>query len=461
MIDDVILEKLLQQGEGYNLEYKEGYARDIASEICAFANAVGGTLLIGVRDDGSVKGIHYNNAKASQLQDTLSHINPKIDVTIDVLHYQGSKIVAITCPSGKAKPYISSGSIYVRVGPNTQKLTTAEEIRDFFQQSDRIFFDEVGNKSFKYPEDFDASKFREFLQKAGIDGSLDRQSLLENLQLFAVNGYFKNAGVLMFAKNTQRFVSTAAIRCLLFKGNTKRYILDDKLMEGSLLEQYDATIAYLKSKLELRYDIEGQGAGPRLEYYEIPEVALREAVVNAIVHRDYYEKGAQIMVEIYDNRVEITNPGGLVSAVPIEKFGQRSFSRNPLVFGLFHRTQLIEKVGSGIRRMRNAMEEADLPPPQFDLEGIFAIRLYRPVNFTRWLDSWRTILTENQASILEIIHQDKHTTTKQLSEQLGISTTAIEKNFQRLRKVRLLARVGSNKAGYWTIYYLDVEDFGE
>ena len=445
------IKELLQQGEGYNLEYKEGYAKDIASEVCAFANAAGGTLLIGVRDDGTVKGVHYDNAKASQLQDTLSHINPKIDVTVKTVEYQGVTIIAVSCPTGKAKPYIVFGSIFVRVGPNTQKLTTAEEMRDFFQQSDRIFFDEVGNKLFNYPKDFDDDRFQSFLKQARIDNSLDNKSLLENLQIFTEEGVFKNAGVLMFAKDVSRFVSTAAIRCLLFKGNTKRYIMDDKLMEGSLIEQYHATIAYLQSKLELRYDIEGQGAGPRREYYEIPEVALRESVVNAIVHRDYYEKGAQIMVEVYDNRVEITNPGGLAAAVPVSAFGTRSFSRNPLVFGLFHRTQLIEKVGSGIRRMRNAMEEYDLPPPQFGLEGIFVTRLYRPIDFDRWLDSWKSELSDNQVAILEAIHADSEITIPQLSKTVGISSTAVANNRQKLRDLGLLEHVGSNKAGRWHI----------
>lgn len=230
-----------------------------------------------------------------------------------------------------------------------------------------------------------------------------------------------------------------------------RYIMGDKLMEGSLIDQYHTAIAYLQSKLELRYDIEGQGAGPRREYYEIPEVALRESVVNAIVHRDYYEKGAQIMIEIYDNRVEITNPGGLAAAVPVSAFGTRSFSRNPLIFGLFHRTRLIEKVGSGIRRMRNAMEEYDLPPPQFHLKGIFVARFYRPIKFERWLNSWKSDLSNNQIAILTAIHADSEITIPQLSEKVGISATAVANNRQKLRALGLLEHVGSNKAGRWHI----------
>ena len=447
------LEELLKQGEGYNLEFKESYAKDIATEVCAFANAAGGTLLIGVRDNGTLKGVHYDNAKASHLQDTISRINPRLEVKVEAVEHQGQTLVVITCPTGPRKPYITSGAIYVRVGPNTQKLTTAEEMFDFFQRSDRVFFDEAECQAFRYPEDFDHNKFSAFRKQSGMDDVLEERLLLENLQLFTTNGLMKNAGVLLFAKDVSRFVSTAAVRCLLFKGTTKRYILDDKLVEGSLIEQYQGAITYLQSKLELRYDIEGQGAGPRREYLELPEVALREAVLNALTHRDYYERGAQIMVEVYDNRVEVTNPGGLVAAVPVEQFGQRSFSRNPLVFGLLHRAHLIEKVGSGVARMRNAMQSAGLPPPVFSLEGIFGVVLYRPMDFDRWILQWEKLLTKNQQNILRIVSEEATVTVPKISEKLGIARATVEKNMQRLKEIGLLKRIGSNKTGSWTIFF--------
>jgi ATP-dependent DNA helicase RecG len=141
---------------------------------------------------------------------------------------------------------------------------------------------------------------------------------------------------------------------------------------------------YLRDKLELRYIIDH--AGPRKEQLEIPEVALREAILNALAHRDYYEKGAVIMIEIYDDRVVISNPGPLVSAIPVEKFGKKSFSRNPLIFGLLTRQGLVEQIGSGISRMRKVMRDHGLPEPLFGLQGMFDITLYRSIDFDKWLN---------------------------------------------------------------------------
>ncbi|MBI2136386.1 hypothetical protein HYU06_04905 [Candidatus Woesearchaeota archaeon] len=112
------------------------------------------------------------------------------------------------------------------------------------------------------------------------------------------------------------------------------------------ISNYENAIKFLFRNLRLEYKIET--AGPREEILEIPEDALREAVVNAMVHRDYNEKGANIQIDIFDDRVEISNPGGLVSAIKKKEFGKKSISRNPLLFSLFKSVDLVEKVGSGI-----------------------------------------------------------------------------------------------------------------
>lgn len=134
---------------------------------------------------------------------------------------------------------------------------------------------------------------------------------------------------------------------------------------------------WLQGKLNVRYDIEGQGAGPRKEIWEIPETAFKEVIINSLSHRDYYDKGAVIHIEVFDDRVEISNPGGLVSAIAEAEFGHRSHSRNPLIFGLFARMHLVEQIGSGIRRINQVMNEAHLPEPIFRKEGIFVVVLKR------------------------------------------------------------------------------------
>ena len=181
---------------------------------------------------------------------------------------------------------------------------------------------------------------------------------------------------MFFGKEPERKFPHAIIRCVRFKGKDKVHIIDDKSFGGPLYEQYQDTLSWIESKLEVEYIIEG--TGPRKEIWEIPLDVFKEAVMNAICHRDLYEEGATVMVEVYDDRVEISNPGGLLPVVA-EKFGEKSMSRNPLIFGLFTRMHLVEKVGSGIPRMRRLMKEAGLPEPIFDTRGFFTVTFMKRV----------------------------------------------------------------------------------
>jgi len=446
------LEILIKQGEGYNIEFKRAIpskASDLADEICAFANAAGGTVIVGIDDNGNTVGITMDNTMRSRLQNVLNTIEPRIEVAVQELARDGKTVLCLQCKSGKEKPYIVSGSIFVRNGPNSEKITSANQMREFFQLSDRIFFDEGLCRNFKYPDDFDEELFNRFLTTAGISNVLPTQTLLDNLQLVTSDHHFKNGAVLFFGKKPQRFFPQAITRCLLFKGTDKVHIMDDKTFEGNLIEQYNGAYAYLYQKLNLNYIIEG--AGPRKEILEIPEEALKEALVNALCHRDYYARGAVTHVEIFDDRVDITNPGGLVLSIPKEEFGTRSFSRNSLVFGLFLRMDMVEKIGSGIKRMKDEMAAANLPEPAFGLEGFFTVTFYRPMEFEKWLNSWGLYLTPSLINVLKAINNNAFITKPELSEIIGQGHTSVSKYISQLREMGLLTRTGSRKTGNWTI----------
>jgi ATP-dependent DNA helicase RecG len=214
-------------------------------------------------------------------------------------------------------------------------LTTAEEMRSWFQLSECIFFDEVPCRKFDTERDLDIEFISEFKMLAGYHQDLSNEHLFSNLKLYTDDGYLKNGAALFFGKRPDELLDSAFVRCVAFDGIDKRFIEDDKRMCGTLYDQYRQTLSWLKKNLKVRYDIEGQGSKPRKELWEIPEVVLKEALVNALAHRDYYDKGARITVELFDDRLVITNPGGLVGSIPPEKFGTVSGSRNPLIFGLF------------------------------------------------------------------------------------------------------------------------------
>jgi ATP-dependent DNA helicase RecG len=332
MLNSTEIKSIIASGEGYNAEFKVSIPskiKEITEEVCAFANASGGVVLIGVDDTNTIKGITIDNAKRSAIQNSINEISPVLKCDFNIVEVDGKDIAVIEVPSGQNKPYVLSGAIYVRQGPNSQKLTTVEEMRDFFQQADKIYFDDAICKEANIEDDIAKENINTFRFEAGLVNATSDEQLFTNLKLVTNDGQLKNGTVLFFGSNPEKFFEKAVIRCVAFDGIDKRYIVDDKVMTGTLYQQYQKSMIWLKSKLDVRYDIEGEGGKPRKELWEIPETAFKETIINSLAHRDYYDKGARITIEVFDDRVEISNPGGLVSAVPRSEFGKRSASRNP------------------------------------------------------------------------------------------------------------------------------------
>lgn len=457
MLNPTQIKSIVSTGEGFNAEFKERVPtnlKGITEEVCAFANASGGVLLIGVDDKNVIQGVPIDNSKRSAIQNSIGEISPPLQCEFYVVEVDGKNVAVIEVPSGQNKPYVLSGAIYVRQGPNSQKLTTVEEMRNFFQQTDRIFFDEVSCVEANIENDISKESIKTFRFEAELVNATSDEQLFTNLKLVSNDGYVKNGTVLFFGKEPEVFFEKAVIRCLVFDGIDKRYIVDDKVMTGTLYQQYQKSMIWLKSKLNVRYDIEGEGANPRNEYWEIPIIAFKEAIINSLAHRDYYDKGARTTIEVFDDRVEISNPGGLVSAVPRNEFGKRSASRNPLIFGLFERMRLVEQIGSGIARMRDVMKEEGLTPPEFNIDGMFTVTFRRPFDFEKWVEKWVEKLTDNRVKILREVHNNPKVTKKELEQSVSISASAIDNNIDILKDLGLLTREGSDKGGNWKINYL-------
>lgn len=448
--DDIKL--LLASGEGYNAEFKLSVptkVKEITEEVCAFANAAGGVLLIGVNDANEIKGVSIDNAKRSAIQNSLNEITPHLACSLSMIEVDGKSVGVIEVPSGPNKPYVLSGAIYVRIGPNTQKLTTAEQMRDFFQQSDRIYFDEAPCKEFDEDTMVDKDFLPVFKAESQISAGIPNEQLFNSLKLYTNGRVFKNGAVLFFGKQPEAILDKAIIRCIAFEGKDKRFIIDDKPFGGNLYQQYQQAMQWLKGKLNVRYDIEGQGGGPRKEIWEIPETAFKETIINALSHRDYYDKGAVIHIEVFDDRVEISNPGGLVSAIPEAEFGKRSHSRNPLIFGLFSRMHLVEQVGSGIGRIQDLMKSTGLPEPIFQKEGIFTVVLKRPSQISGKTAQKTTQKTTQK--ILELLKSDNSLTAEIIAKSLDISVRTVKRNLKQLQDEKRLRREGSDKTGNWVV----------
>ena len=177
---------------------------------------------------------------------------------------------------------------------------------------------------------------------------------------------------------------------------------------------------------------------------QLPGIALREAIINAVCHRDYFEKGANVMIEIFDDRVEISNPGGLPSGLDAKEFGTKSVVRNPVIASLLNRADYIEQIGTGINRIKNSIKEHGKGDVEFYYNNFFI------VTFTKTKKVGES-LSKNQRLIVKSMVENPNVSAKDLSDIIGISQRKIEENISKLTKKGLIRRIGSAKGGCWEV----------
>ena len=431
---------LVQEGEGLTVELKERFTPRIDEDIVAFANTKGGSILLGVKDDRTITGERLTNDLKARINSIARNCSPPIQVKLKQL----GDIVSIEVPHGEEKPYSCKSGYFRRLDGTTQKMTN-HELRIMFQEGETTPFEERINKGITWG-DISRQKIKDFLKEADI--SLKRispEDFLSSLNV-AREGRITNAGVLFFAENVRRFVLQAQMTLIAFKGREKVHIFDRQDIQDDLLTQFHAAVFFFKKHLNRRSVIRGLN---REDVYEIPIEVIREAVVNAIVHRDYSIRGTSLMVEIYDDRVEITNPGGLPRGLHEKDFGRISVRRNEIIADLFYRMDKVERAGTGIQRMKDSMLAAGLPLPEIKYDTFFTITLRRPPK-----EGGRGSEKGSEKSsekILEAIRGNHRISAREIGEKVGISQRAVEKLLSRLKREGSLNRVGPDKGGYWEV----------
>jgi ATP-dependent DNA helicase RecG len=349
------LKILVQEGEGTTLEFKENLPASLARDLVAMANTIGGRILLGVRDDGTVVGVKDSNSLRARIQDIARNCDPPVQVVVEPV----ANVVVVHVRESDAKPVQCADGFFWRQGAATQKLSR-DEIRDFFRSEGAVRFDLSPCPRFRYPQDFDHAKFNAWLKLSGITGKPRAEDVLVNIEAAERAGgklLFRNAGVLFFAKNVRHFFNQAYITCLLAKGSDKVHILDRKDFDGGVVADIEDALRFIERNTRLAYRIEHL---KREEIHEYPMKALREAITNAVMHRDWFIEGANVFVEIYDDRIEVGSPGGLPKGMTLADLGRKSVRRNALIADLLHRMGFIEKAGTGVKRIRDEARDRGL-----------------------------------------------------------------------------------------------------
>jgi ATP-dependent DNA helicase RecG len=286
-------------------------------------------------------------------------------------------VVVVHVRESEGKPVQCREGFFSREGAATQKLSR-DELRNFFRREGAVRFDTSFDARFRFPEDFDFEKFELWRSLSGVNAAASVEDVLVNLEVAerSPEGLrVHNGGVLFFARKPRRFFNQAYITCILYRGTGRVDIIDRKDLEGGLVADIEESLRFIERNTRTAYRIKSL---KRQDIPEYPMTALREAIVNAVIHRDWFVYGANVFVEIHADRIDIVSPGGLFGGVTQDLLGKKAVRRNPLLADLFQRIGFIEKAGTGIERMRQDVRAHGSPEPVFVADTFFTAT-FRPL----------------------------------------------------------------------------------
>ena len=341
---------------------------DLGRELCAFANASGGVILLGVTDKGEIVGVADHNKLKSQVQSIARSVEPPLKVKVASI----DGVLCVTVPAQHNKPYAFGGKFFMREGASSQQLSR-EEIRELFYAEGLIYFDETSCPAFSLEDDLDEEGWARFCQRAKIPGNMATAIALRNLHLIGADGRMTQAGAWLLARDIRKFRVSGDVACALFMGVDKVRILDRRDFYSDVYSMIDEVVVWILSKINVEYVIKHV---KREERPELPEEAIREAVVNALAHRDY-RSAANVQVYVFKDRLEIVSPGGLPAGMTEADLGIKSVPRNPLLFGMLHRMEAVEKIGSGIRRIRDLCREHGVAEPVIEVSDSWVTTTFK------------------------------------------------------------------------------------
>lgn len=434
----------IQEGEGFRLEFKERLS-NLDREIVAFANSAGGEIFIGVNDQGEIKGIPINNGLLSQIHDIARNCDPSIH--IEIKKHKELQILVVQVDEGRNKPYKCRDGFFLRIGPNSQKLKR-DEIIQFINEVGSTHFDEAINSRFKYPKDFSDETLKDYLKICQIQSPFLPEEILMSLGVLEEEKSdllkMKNAGVLFFSKKPQDFLRESFITAVRYQTQDRFSILDKKEFKGSLISQIEDSLAFLIRHMSMAIEFDETHIATRKNVYDYPPIALREAIVNAVTHRDYLYDNAPIYIHMYPTHIDIENPGGLFRGLSVEDLGRKSVRRNRLIADLLQRAGYIERVGSGFNRMKRALEENQNPQLEVVATNFFNIRFYK-----RKPDFDLQILSRRQLKLYQQILERKSLSKREAALTLGVSEDTVLRELKVLISHGLIHKRGEGKT---TVY---------
>ena len=421
--------------------------------VSAFANGLGGSLFFGIDNDGHVKGLddlqHVCETISSKIRD---YMDPLPEVEMIPHDIDGLHILQLKVNAGHYTPYYYIGDgqriTFVRVGDKSIPATAEQMVRLVLKGSNKTF--DSLHSDYKAEDHSFTILANTFKDRTKQEWG---KKFLLSFGLVNSSGNLTNAGAL-FADDCPLWQSR--LYCTLWDGNEKSDAINDAEFTGNILMLLREAMNFVKSNTKKGWEKLPDGRKNKPEY---AERAVLEAMVNHFIHRDYTVIGGEVHLDIYDNRLTVTSPGGMYNGMLIQELDIADVSserRNPILANVMAQLDYMEKRGSGLTRICNETKALDgyrdeLKPVFKSTPTQFQTTIFASSDSSNVGDVSETKLTERQQKILNLIKKSPTITGKQMSKTLSVSQRTIERDISSLRKIGILKREGKDNDGTWVV----------
>jgi len=446
------IEELIKKGESETVEFKEAFDNRTVETAVAVTNTKGGHIIIGVSDQGIKKGVQIGKETLSSWANQISQgTQPRIIPEVESLEIEDKPIAVIQIKEFPIKPVSTKGRCYLRVG-NSNRLMTPQDIAEMHLHSTGASWDKTPVPGVTM-DDIDPEKIKRYIRRSKDTGRRDvgddekPSEILKKLELIE-EGKLTWAALLLFRNEAKRLLSQGSIHCGRFKEEI--IVIDDRMIEVTIVEQIDEAMDFIRKNINVKFVITGRPQ--REEVWDYPLEALREALINAVCHRDY-TMPSNTEVRIYDDNLTIWNPGGLPLGITMEELFEphKSILRNKGIGAVLYDIGLIEQWGSGISKMQNLCTNAGIPKSVFkESQQGFQVEFRKDIYTEEYLH--KLGLNERQQKAVHHVKTTGKITNQELRELTGVVIRTASRDLEDLVRKGVLMKMG--KTGRSTHYVL-------
>ena len=456
------LSALVATGESERMECKEttGTRREAAMTMCAFLNQQGGQVLFGVTPAGTVVGQQVSERTVEELSAELRQIDPPVFPKVERFPVGGDReVIAVSTGQGTSRPYTYRGSAYRRVGNTTIKMSAHEYTRTLMERVHKENRWENQPATGWSVDDLDVAEIRNTVAEAVRIGRLDEPpsrepvDLLRGLGLLQ-EGVLLRAAVVLFGEEERLGIEMpqCKLRVARFRGIDKMEFLDNRQFRGNAFTLLSHAERFLRDSLPIAARFEPDRIR-RIDMPLYPPPATREALANALCHRDYTIHGGSIGVAIYADRLEVTSPGSLHFGITPEKLFEPHESKpwNPLIARTFYRRGVIEEWGGGTLKMMELVNEAELPPLEIEDAGNWVAVRFRHGQFVPQQHAWDRPAGRQRAILALLEHAEDGMTRREIGAHLGlgVSDRQVRRALEELRDRGLIVSTNRGPLTRW------------